>query len=91
MADEMPMHLQGHIHKWLSVNEKTPSQVRYGSFPLGMVQGWIERAQAAEERVKEIEGEIDRLADFASDSLESPIGQTDIVARLNALCVGRPK
>jgi len=44
----VPPQLKTKIQEWLDANKKHPCEVRYGSFPLGMVQGWIERAQEAE-------------------------------------------
>lgn len=44
----MPPQLTEKIQNWLDANKKQPCEVRYGSFPLGMVQGWIERAEKAE-------------------------------------------
>ena len=50
MADAkvVPAHLARAIEEWLAANEKQPDEVRWGSFPLGMVQRWIERAEIAE-------------------------------------------
>lgn len=47
----MPAELEKHIADWLRVNEKRPEQVIHGTFPLGMVQRWIERAEDAERRL----------------------------------------
>ena len=44
----MPTQLEQAVARWLRVNEKRPEQVFHGTFPLGMVQRWIERAEAAE-------------------------------------------
>lgn len=49
----LPPQLKSAIEEWLTANKKTPYEVRYGAFPLGMVQGWIERAKRAEETTKE--------------------------------------
>ena len=48
VADPLPVHLQAHVDNWLASNQQTPDIVRYGRFPLGMVQRWIERAEHAE-------------------------------------------
>lgn len=41
--------------EWLQSNEKKGDEVRWGGFPLGMVRGWIECAEAAERRAEEAE------------------------------------
>ena len=51
----LPPQLKTAIEEWLTANKKTPYEVRYGAFPLGMVQGWIERAKTAETKVAEAE------------------------------------
>jgi hypothetical protein len=48
----MPSELQQHVNDWLRANEKQEQQVIHGTFPLGMVQRWIERAQEAEAKLK---------------------------------------
>lgn len=45
---DLPEHLSKHVGEWLLVNEKNPEDVRWGRFPLGMVQRWIERAEKGE-------------------------------------------
>ena len=44
----LPRYFADHVQHWLAVNEKRRWDVRHGLFPLGMVQRWIERAEAAE-------------------------------------------
>lgn len=44
----IPEQLEKPINEWLAANQKKPEDVRWGSFPLGMVQGWIERAVRSE-------------------------------------------
>ena len=44
----LPAAMEVHVTDWLRSNEKAPNGVRWGRFPLGMVQRWIERAQQAE-------------------------------------------
>jgi hypothetical protein len=51
----MPAHLAQRSSDWLSSNEKQPAEVRWGRFPLGMVQRWVERAEIAEARLQEAE------------------------------------
>lgn len=48
----LPTALQAYVDSWLVSNEKKPEQVRWGKFPLGMVQRWIERAIKAESELK---------------------------------------
>lgn len=60
-----PTHLAEHSSRWLKANEKQPDDVRWGRFPLGMVQRWIERAEQAEARLREVEEERDEaVLDF---------------------------
>lgn len=44
LSDEM----MGHVDEWLAVNEKKPTDVYWGLFPIGMVGRWIERAKGVE-------------------------------------------
>lgn len=39
---------------WLESNKKLAAEVRWGGFPLGMVRGWIERAEYAEAQVAQL-------------------------------------
>jgi hypothetical protein len=48
IVDELPPRLDGAVKNWLESNQREAVQVRHGVFPLGMVQRWIERAEAAE-------------------------------------------
>lgn len=50
----MPTQLQQRIKDWLEVNNITKERVRYGYFPLGMVNTWIERAELAELKLKQL-------------------------------------
>lgn len=50
----LPRHLERHVEQWLASNEQRPDQVRWGWFPLGMVQQWIERADTAEQLVRKL-------------------------------------
>lgn len=45
MSEEMMDH---RVHEWLASNNLRAEEVRHGSFPLGMVQRFIERAESAE-------------------------------------------
>jgi hypothetical protein len=45
---DVPAHLAERSAVWLVSNKKQPDEVRWGVFPLGMVERWIERAEGAE-------------------------------------------
>ena len=47
----VPGHLAAHVERWLVSNQKEPDEVRWGQFPLGMVQRWVERAEEAEAKL----------------------------------------
>lgn len=64
MSEEMMEH---RIHEWITVNDLHGKPLRYGSFPLGMVQNFIERAEksdatiaALKQRVAELERDNER-------------------------------
>lgn len=49
----MPIALERHVEDWLDANEiNDRNDVRWGKFPLGMVQLWIERAEKAEAELR---------------------------------------
>lgn len=48
----LPEDLQKRVDQWLTSNQQYSWEVRYGKFPLGMVQRWIERAEKAESELK---------------------------------------
>lgn len=53
----MPLDLMARVDAWLLSNQKARSDVRHQLFPLGMVQGWIARAESAEaERDESVAG-----------------------------------
>lgn len=54
---DIPEHLVSASAEWLVVNQKGPDDVRWGRFPLGMVQRWVERAAAAEAELARLERE----------------------------------
>jgi len=64
----MPAHLAQRSSDWLSSNEKQPAEVRWGRFPLGMVQRWVERAEIAEARLQEAEAERDLFVRIAGEN-----------------------
>lgn len=63
--NEMPEKLQKYIESWLQSNEMQPDQARHGSFPLGMVNGWIDRAERAEQRLGHIRQIVEGIAPTA--------------------------
>lgn len=69
----LPPQLKQAISDWLTSNKKTHYEVRYGGFPLGMVQGWIERVKDAEKKLKRADLEIEAL----NKEIE-PAGQTNV-------------
>lgn len=45
----LPDKLDQYVDQWLASNKQQRGQVMHGLFPIGMVQRWIERAEATEE------------------------------------------
>ena len=59
--EPMPRFFVEHSQHWLKVNEKNHDEVRYGRFPLGMVRGWIERAESAEQELATTRAALEEL------------------------------
>jgi len=55
----MPPQLELAIADWLRANNKLPEQVIHGTFPLGMVQRWIERAEIAQRELSMLRASSD--------------------------------
>lgn len=68
----LPDSLRQHIEDWLRGNAKKYHEVKFGQFPLGMVQRWIERAEQAERQLDEAlrrEGELRALVDWIRENI----------------------
>ena len=75
----LPRYFADRVQHWLAVNERRRWDVRHGLFPLGMVQRWIERAEAAEARVVLLEAQlcaVKQLADHWERRAGSGIGSS---------------
>src|SRR3990167_8253730 len=51
---ELPERFKVLVRDWLQSNQLQPGDVRYGAFPLGMVERWCQRAEEAEARLDAI-------------------------------------
>jgi hypothetical protein len=95
----MAPQLDEKVKQWLGMNQKTEDQVRHGTFPLGMVQGWIDRAERAEREfvsakaslgelqsvVSDANLDLDKLGDLLADSSGHLVGQTSAVTEINRI------
>jgi hypothetical protein len=58
MSEEMIEH---RVREWLAANELRDEEVKHGSFPLGMVQRFIERAESAEAQCAALLARVEAL------------------------------
>ena len=64
----LPDYFIAHVVRWLVSNEKHPSEVRHGRFPLGMVRRWIERAEEAEAERNALREALEQIRDISPNS-----------------------
>lgn len=62
VVGELPPRLDGTVRYWLEANQREAVDVKHGVFPLGMVQRWVERAEAAEAEIERLRGLRDEAA-----------------------------